>query len=463
MIDIEKLNGEVGAEYGKVLPVRMIKKGVPHFDWNSVNLPESVLKENEQVVKNILRHEYGHLFINPKDLNTSEVLYYLAKVHGFKNPRDVVNIISDLIVDSTLITRHGKEYLRLIEHYLSTKNLPKPLKMMAAFYAAHARMMGIATNIDGNEYKKFGEKLHRVLLGPYPLYQRVDGALELIKKVLGDSVQVLPHSVTVIVVNRINPRNVETELRRAGLHKNLWSLRGLGRGGGFGVSSNPAHIAERYMEIHDEGDVKMKLNRTVRYGTWNIGDELQTLDVLKSVELTGLLIPGFTAVKRELVVGRDMEEHTKSVAIVLDCSGSMHGEVFTAAQIAVLNLLRIARQNKIRVAFIPFASGIDLEHIILPTTNYEEIESLLLRIQPAGGTELREAIERAIMMEVDRIYLITDSVIADVEEVLPIISTMDKRIYVVSKIYPDNWVSDVDDVYFVDPETLMVLTKEEVM
>ncbi len=461
-MSISRLNREVGEEYGKILPIRVVENGAPNFDWNTVNIPARLVEENDELIlKNMLRHEYGHLFINPRSLAVGETMFYLAKSVGFKKPNIAVNIVSDLIVDYTLMTLHGKEYLSMLEHYLSGAD-EQSLRLMAAFYGAHAKALGIPTVL---HTMKSGDTLYRILSDEtVPLYRRVYSALLFLRRVLGDSLSLGGHSRTRIVISSVNIASVERELRRDGVH--LKERRDSvfhvpGHMEMFSVMDSPADIAMVELELETLYDFdELGNTRNILYDTWMPGDPPSSYSPVKTIENTGIAIPGITTVAR---VEKKLSgaNGPRDVVIVLDCSGSMNGEKFRAAQIAVLNILGAAKRAGVRVGFVPFSAFVDDSYVIYPTTNYDELRSLLLRIVPNGGTMLGRAVERAAQMAPGRVYIITDTHVSDETDVLNALDGVEKVVYVIEDSSGvRSWVREADRFYVVSPRELMVVSRE---
>ena len=467
-MNIEELNREVGEEYGKVLPLKVVEGEAPNFDWNSVNIPKDTIdKMSKGDLKNIIRHEYGHLFINPRNLATSETMVYLAKLLRYNNPMVIVNVISDMLVDSTLIKIHGREYLKTIEKFL--KNPKNAVFVaMSSFYAAYAKTLNLETNLPEDP---IGKKIHKVLYGSGNLYMRVYKTMELLRWYLDIPSNMPKYSVSIISVKEPNEASARRELERNGIRVDTLGDRGapgiFGAGSRslFRVSSNPKYVAMVEMEIEKIMDEKVSSEKEMYdYGTWYIGDEPRKLDLLRTVENGGLPIPGVTTISREASKDRGPEAlGIDSVAVVLDCSGSMEDK-FIQVQMAVLNLLEMAKKNRFRVALIPYSAGYSEEYVIYPTFDYEEIRNLLLRIRPSGGTVMAPAIKLAVSMEPDFVLVITDSHISDVAEAVSLLRDIRKRIFVVEYFEDmEGWVEDMEDVYFVTPQNLSLKTKEEVV
>ncbi len=462
---IEDLNRQVGEEYGKVLPVRIVSGGAPHFDWRSVNIPEDMLREiqSDALLKDVLRHEYGHLFINPRSPAVAETMVYLAMSMGFADAQDVMNVVSDMLVDSTLIAVHGREYLELIEHYLRDTTVPI-LRFMGSFYAVHARKLGLDTELSETP---LGRRMHRILLnGNVPFYSRVYAAYQIIMSSFSKIVRV-PYSSNAIVVEDVNPARARKELGKQGFDlgrlesEDIGHLRLPGMGSLFRTTANPRRISEviSRISVHMDEHVPGRF-KGLDFDIWSIGDDEGSLDMVKTVENSGVAIPGLTTFSRVEREGSG-DSGPGTAVILLDCSGSMKGEKFLAAQVAVLNIVRRFENTGVLLGFVPFSGGINERHVVYPTRSYDEIVDLLLRILPDGGTMVGPALRAARAMEPDLIYLITDTHIADSQE-LREMSEVRKVIFVVSTKGDEGeeWVREMDHVYVVSPEDLMVKTKE---
>ncbi len=469
--DILRINDEVGKEYGSVLPLRFTEDTAPNFNWNTVNIPVEMAKKEkkESTMKNMLRHEYGHLFINPKDPLIGETMLYMAKSMGLPEPMDVVNIVSDLLVDTTLITIHGKEYLEFLEKYLASTKVPV-LQLMASVYATHAKILGLNTKM--KDYP-MGQKLHGVLFnGDIDFYTRVYKAYEILKRFFPSKFKKVPHGISVIRINSVNEARVIRELERNGFDpvilKEVDEINGTGRIPGtanvFEVSSNPRYIADVLMNIKVEID-RHELGRNHGYenGIWSTEDDPRKLQSLKSIESNGIIIPDLTAISKE--IAKRGNYGINALGIILDCSGSMLGKKFTAAQIAILNILKKLKNTGVKIGFIPFSGDIMERYVIYPTDKYEEIEELLIRIIPGGGTRLEPALNKALTLDFDKIYIFTDSYISDKDSVMEELKTVNKVVFIIKengKSFAE-WICNLDRYYVISPEDLIVKSKEEVI
>jgi len=474
--EIEILNERVGKEYGKVLPIKFTDDRLPNFNWQHVNIPRSIIEKNPPVIvmKNILRHEYGHLFINPKGLDVAETMAYLAKLAGIESIHEAVNIVSDLIVDSALIKIYGMEYVKFLEIFLLPGGGEREpmMDLMASFYAVHAEKIGVKTELKATS---MGRKLYKELMDKTkPFYQRVYNAYGVLKPYIKEGIKI-PYS-TEIIIPDINEEKARKELLKDGLDvlpdiplinlpgvpKGLARV-GAGSSGLFQVSTSPKKVDEvmmkiyKFIEYEDSG-----ADFDVEYDIWDVGDEPEKMDALKSIENSGLMIPGITTLSREEVEGKGTDG-ISTVLILLDSSGSMGGRNFTAAQIAVLNILRRFKHSGVKIGFIPFAGGISDAHVIYPTVKYDEIEDLLLRIEPGGGTTIKPALKLASVLEPQLLYIITDSHISDDWEIKEM-ANVRKIIYIISQEEEvEKWVGEFEHVFIVSPENLIIKTKEEVI
>ena len=467
--EILRINKEVGKEYGTVLPIKITGDPAPNFNWNSVNIPSNLEKtQNERIIKNTLRHEYGHLFINPRDLVVGETMLHIAKSMDLPEPMDAVNVVSDLLVDSTLMRIHGKEYLEFLEFYLARTKVPI-LQVMAAFYAEHAEHLGLKTKLNK---LPAGTKLHKILLnGHVDFYTRVYRAYELLRDYFPIKHIKIPHGVSVLVITNVNKNRVTKELEKNGFRPEILEKIELGplmsipgTETMFYVSTNPKQIAEVRMQLELElPEENSGKTFGTQYGTWSAGDPPEKLDTVKTIENAGVIVPDITTISQEDASRGEFGVNT--VGIVLDCSGSMGGAKFMAAQIATINILRKFKHTGVKIGFIPFSGGIKERYIIYPTSNYDAIEELLIRIMPSGGTVLEPALSAASAMGLDLLYIFTDSHTSDSRATGKSIKSIRKVVYIINekdeKI--EKWVDGLDKYYVISPEELVVKTKEEVI
>ncbi len=162
MEKIDELLEEVINEFGKSFPLRIAEDAPSaYFDWEKVTIPKRFLEWDKKMLKNVLRHEFGHLFFSPRDPDTGIIIWYIANVMGYNQPWFFVNIFTDMIVDMTNMELFGTEYLRFLEWSIGKiKNPPKLIKIMAGVYREKARYLGLRTRFASDDLGKIIYKIY---------------------------------------------------------------------------------------------------------------------------------------------------------------------------------------------------------------------------------------------------------------------------------------------------------------
>ena len=419
-MNLEKIAKDVGREFGKVMPLRIVKDAPSaYFDWKSITIPERFLEWDKGMIKNVLRHEFGHYFFAPRNPDVGAVINYIASVFGYPNPWIFANILTDLIVDTTNIEIFGEEYLNFLEK--SMKNIKikgRTVKIMAGVYRSKAEEMGMKTSLPQDTV---GEAIYDILEDENEdFYLRVMHIAQLL----------LPYydfpkylHFRVYIFSKDSFSEVAKSLIKLGIGKRVINeIKGMAsKDGGF-LLADPVLVAyermrvvARYMEL--EMDMDGMESMQINYGAWNIGDRPSELDILKTLASYGIVLPGVYSLKSERIeMGNEKEgKNYRDSIIILDCSGSMEGEKFERAREASYAIARKVQESGKRAALIPFSDGIRRDAIVPLTSDFSKIEDKIVRIVPLGGTTIQDALKLAIQMGRDYyVYIFSDSDIYDV-------------------------------------------------
>ena len=426
-MEVNKIYEKVSAEFGKILPLR-IREDAPtaYFDWESITVPKRFLKWNDDMLRNVIRHEFGHLFFSPRDPDVGTVMYYIASVLGYLDPWRFVNILTDIIVDTTNMELFGEDYLRFLEW--STGKIKKPcpmIKAMEGVYREKARELGLSTKLKRNST---GKKIYEILNDENrDFYLRVIDIAKLLY-IPSMECEMPTHFIVYIYVE--NPTNIDIaramikEGIKPEIINDLFShyLRDAGNWGTFRVIEDPVIIEyekmkliAKYMELENDFGGVEKMER--ENSQWNIGDPPENLDVVKTISNYGMIVPGVYSLKmKEMKIGNESGgKRYKDCIIILDSSGSMEGDKFERARESSYIIARKTHDDGGKVGLIPFSGEVLRDFVVYPTIDYWRVVNLIFRIMPSGGTEMNIALQTAISMgKKYHVYIFSDAEVYDI-------------------------------------------------
>ncbi len=434
-MNVENIMKEVSSEFGKVMPLKIVDDAPSaYFDWESVTLPKSFLEWDDEMIKNVIMHEFGHLFFSPRNPDVGVVINYIASLFGYENPWLFTNILTDLIVDTTNMEVFGEEYLHFLERSIgNVKNRSKIINVMAGVYHEKARELGMETSLP---YNSTGRKIYEILeKKDKDFYLRI---IEIANILIQYSNFKMPihFIVHIFSKNSKNPRKIAKALIKLKIGRDI--IEGLGRKAGVkhGFLMNDPVLIEyrkmvmlaKYMELESSLDGFENEEKT--NGLWNIGDKPEDLDPVTTLTTYGTILPGIYSIRSESSDnGNSIDgKNYKDSIIILDSSGSMRGDKFERAREASYVITKKIQDNGKKVGLIPFSGIVYRDFVVYPTTDSSKIINLLARIEPSGGTVLRGALELAMNMGRNfYIYILSDSIIFDVEEVKNILENFKGR------------------------------------
>lgn len=424
-MNIEKIYNQVSTEFGKILPLK-IRDDTPtaYFDWESITIPKKFLNWEENMLKNVIRHEFGHLFFSPRDPDVGIIIAYIGSIMGYDNPWIFVNIITDMIVDMTNIELFGIEYLKFLEWSMQdAEKTHGLLKVIAGVYKAKAIMMGLTTRLPEDDT---GSMVFKILTDEREdFYKRVIKIARILRQYSFKKIYL--HFVIHIYSKNKNCVNIAEALIRKNVKpEDLFDNSQYTNPGSFErfeVIDDPVIVTykkmkaiAKYMELeNDSGHIEHRERISAR---WNIGDPVETLDIIKTLSIYGILIPGIYSLKAKDInsgLGAS-EKRYRDCIIILDASGSMDGEKFERAREAAYVIARTTYENGGAVGLIPFSGGVWEEYIIYPTKNIGDVENLLFRLLPNGGTKMTSALKTALSMGSKYyVYVLSDAEVYDVK------------------------------------------------
>ncbi len=159
---------------------------------------------------------------------------------------------------------------------------------------------------------------------------------------------------------------------------------------------------------------------------WNPGDDPRELSLVDTIRIHGILIPGVFAVKRREVV---RGKRAKSIAIVMDCSGSTGlSQTLAREREAAFGLVQAAKQRSDLVSFIPFSTDVDLENAVIHSRDYQGIEEAILKVEAAGYSNITAPLSMALKVADlagrQVAFVMTDGRVWDSEQAMGMISAL---------------------------------------
>ncbi|EDY35087.1 von Willebrand factor type A domain protein [Aciduliprofundum boonei T469] len=418
-MNVENIMKEVSSEFGKVMPLKIVDDAPSaYFDWESVTLPKRFLDWDDEMIKNVLRHEFGHLFFSPRNPDVGVVINYIASLFGYENPWLFTNILTDLIVDTTNMEVFGEEYLRFLERSIEKADKGRTLRAMAGVYHEKAEKLNLKTSLPKNH---IGKEIYKILNNnETDFYLRV---IEIAKLFLPYYDFQTPLHFRILIFSDGSPAEIAKSLIKVKVGSDVMDeLRRLaGERGGF-LLSDPVMVAYEKMKIVStylelEESMEGMESKQINYGPWSIGDEPYELDMTKTLTSYGIVLPGVYSTKSESIdMGNEREGKSyRDSMIILDCSGSMEGEPFERAREAAYVMAREIQKAGKKVGLIPFSGYVIEDRVVYPTTDSSRLNDILARIKPRGGTMLQYALQFALQFGKEYyVYILSDSDVYDV-------------------------------------------------
>jgi len=154
------------------------------------------------------------------------------------------------------------------------------------------------------------------------------------------------------------------------------------------------------------------------FSTWNIDEDPERLEIEVTLEDYGIIIPNVFAYKRYYVPRKRKRFGVGHVVVIIDTSGSMHGEPLEYAIEGALSIVEAARSAGDSVSVITFSGGPWLEYG--PSYDYDTAVEFISRLYADGGTEIFNALVKAdehlMKMGGGGTFIFTDTYIWDIEK-----------------------------------------------
>ncbi len=493
--EAEELFKRVLGEFGVLLDFEIVARREPaSFVWGKVTLPRWYLSRPRGVVLQTLRHEVGHRVVFPGKPDWEKLAAAIARKRGVTDVQNFVNAIADLLVDWELLKKYGREYYERVVDAGSYRGKDPRMWFMFCAYQAMAEELGIETpDFRERASKLLDERNRDVLEKAERAFEIVKSSLSLESKIesLADLLKDLFHAVMAkcfdakIVgrggipnLSRLSPAiplgREENPVRDPSWLSAQLALYAppseidLLSATAPGVEGRPAFAPDetlveavrlslyaKYVEAREAlgragGEVE-------ELEQWTIGDLPYELRVEETLRLFGEVLPPIFSLK----YGRREEEEAGSrggsVAIVVDCSGSMGRSMRVVKQAAFSILMEAERRgDEVLLVFFcgePASFG--------PGRDYGEYGRRIAAVVARGGTNLAPAL--SIVAKYARragslsTFVITDAEVADVGRSLALLRELSEKgkvvfFWISDYPVPDTWLARAGaKVYVVDP------------
>lgn len=444
--DVKRIYDEVCAEFRRKIPLVIDdSQGTAYFNWDVVGFPRKFAKKSENFVRNVLRHEHGHKAIFPQDPEVGIVVEYIGKFLGFSKPWIFANIIADMIVDSTNIKIFGEKYLRFLEESLSNvrSETESVLSIMGGYYRKVAEELGLKTTLP---YNNIGNTIYYIMNdAESSLYKKIIEIGRLLKMHSTLEEPVYVHLIIHKCMDgmRVNPADVARILIKKGIpiddvFDEDTFTRSWSSWGDIKIVDNPVvieyikmMIVAKYMEMKNAYGYNEKMETVP--SDWELGDEIESLDVISTISSFGIVIPGIYSLKNvESYLGFESGgENPDDALIVLDCSGSMQGMKFERARESAYVIARKTYEAGRKVGLIPFGSDVPENLVIKPTRDIYSILNMLARLLPTSGTNLYNALHYAKGIEGrPTIYVFTDAYTGEIDGCMNVLKQIKGKVII---------------------------------
>ncbi|MDH4212555.1 MAG: hypothetical protein OEV85_01435 [Candidatus Thorarchaeota archaeon] len=448
-----------------------------------------------QYLTSICHHEIQHYLLCPYDGVMNGRMYSAARKHvNDANAMFVCNFFADLVVDSNLLRRfpsltHSRINCSLYDSAIRIQNHSDLWKLIVTSYRV---MWGFpippVVDIDQNTFD-ISNEIVRIARGTIGQEHRWPFSCEKIAQILSkwlpndddllctaseNSIQVqqegldgsqkvvaVPLDVNIIMGNPIEARNgdlarkcldnaknpnSEEEMERLAidvehLGGDIEDLQGVFLTAGVG-SERDAWIRFWYRaKAYETIRFEVKTSRAtgsipLASEVWRLGDPLEELDIVQSLQAFPILIPNRSTRKwqRYETIGSESPDSPPDMLVVIDSSGSMtwamktrtiSGDYHTAL-ITSFAAIDFAFRRGCKVAAINFSDGVQTSDW---SKERSSIERVLLEYQGGGTvapvrkiTELCEKADNAVM-----VLLITDAEISNWKQMVGTVEALSIR------------------------------------
>jgi Mg-chelatase subunit ChlD len=454
LAEARQIARRIQEHWGCHLYLRVVPHAVPSMDWREVILPSSFESWSPAVLWQTLLHEWGHRTVSPISPRRAKLWRRLCEREGLseRQGQSVGNIAADAWVDTwhvqapewrAVYAEGMRESLGRYEteHGLATLEAgEKPAKRFARLYGAFYRRLierfappappSPATGLDP-------EVEAAAARGVSLLFDEAGSVDERVQALGRHLKSWLPPDPVVLVVTGL-PLSGNEKGRPGGRWRDAdLVVLDAGRRAGFDEGDfesvfDPEELAalrrraERlriYARVAPL--VRSFLRRRSRvaftgFRPWTVGRPLRELDVVATLQRSPRLLPNVNTLARRFERrGTSYERGAGAVVIVLDDSGSTEGAVLEREKEAAFSVVATARACGDEVGCVAFGSEVTLS---LPLTSHHvRVEEAICGLgSTSGGTSLvpalREAARHVRKLDAFTILVMTDSEIADTDE-----------------------------------------------
>ena len=384
-------------------------------------LPASLLSEGTNAVVSTIGHEVGHPAVFPRSSHWWTYYIALCKKLGYPDPHHITNVLADLFVNDWCLTHTPWKtpFRRWAKKFYRSK-AGDPLwsflclMMQSRLADLASRPVAIADSVDAEAYRLlFVDRGTR--------RARFEALAELLKDRFAAPEVTAPEQVGHAAegLGALDPNaNPETAAEYAewlqavgelGQENVFETVQEAMNGAGAGTGMAGDDVARRalfdmlevtaFREFLAVEESSAGVDGLLEDGPlltvpWRIGDRLSELRLGESLRRHGVLVPGWTTVKR--VRGpqqRRRRDGHGTLFLVVDTSGSMSESlagVLVVGWAAVLG----AKRHRDRVAVLEFSG--EPRYLVPPGYAYGKVKDVLQSMYASGGTCICPALDQVI-------------------------------------------------------------------
>ena len=447
--------------FGVVLNLEIISsdKHIASMTWGRVFIRKDGLKLDVKA-QGLTCHEVGHRVFAPITMINELVWRAIAKEEGIDKTKDFTNIISDLWVNGGFVFDCSK-YSKLYMNFLDVMG-GKQFGFMQEEVNENIVKKG-----RGEELKFSNKTIQRVFSTLFYDTRDINTRVRELARILKDIVnKIPPEGFSGWGLGGCSLGNKLTEKEADQLAKELAKIapnltmddiselladieimngkegddkesRGIGRGEGTEkTKEREIYYQYRKWQIYLKNITMLnsywgKRSKIIDAGceTWRVGDKIEDLDVLTTVQTSGIAIPNITTVKRARSDKGETERGKgSSICLVVDKSASTYGDVIDREVEACFAIVENARHFGDKVSLLTFSGGLYVKGAIEPSFDYDHVEDKLVRLEGAGGTVIAPALKRARDFAVKEgkqtTYIATDCGVWDMERAFTILEEL---------------------------------------
>ena len=164
----------------------------------------------------------------------------------------------------------------------------------------------------------------------------------------------------------------------------------------------------------------MERKQYAGFTRWRVGEKFTELEIGRTIERFGKIIPNVNTLKKHYMKGRIKKEGTANLCMIVDDSGSMLSNV-ERLQEALFSIILAAEKRGDVVSLIIFGS--EISYALEPSKEYEKVKDAVFSIEAeSGGTVIFDAIKKAEeyskRVEKQTTFIFTDTYVSEDPETL---------------------------------------------